>query len=189
MEQPVKLSVTMSLAVEVNMNTRGFTLIELLIVVAIISMTMAIGLPSFQSIIASSRLTSATNAMVSALQLARSEALKQHKTVVIRKKTTLWENGWSVFVDNLVVNNTIDVNEPILVVTSFDSVNSTITVKAGAYPNYVSYDASGRVNRNGSLTFCSAAAQDFRSVVIAATGRIRVETADNSTRTYTSECN
>ena len=71
-------------------NKNGFTLIELLVVVAIISITLAIGFPSFQSIITNSRLTTAANSMVSALQFARSEALKQHKAVVIRKKTTDW---------------------------------------------------------------------------------------------------
>ncbi len=152
---------------------KGFTLIELLIVIAIISMTMAIGLPSFQSITESTRLTSATNSMVSSLQLARMEALKQHKTVVIRKKTTGWQNGWSIFVDNQVTNNIIDVNEPILVITSADAVNSTISIQS-TYTNYVAYTANGRVNTAGHITFCSST--DFRKVVIAPTGRIHVET-------------
>lgn len=152
---------------------KGFTLIELLVVVAIISMTMAIGLPSFQSIIASTRLTSAANSMVSALQLARMEALKQHKTVVIRKKTTGWQNGWSIFVDNQVTNNTIDVNEPVLVITTADAISSTISIQA-TYANYVAYTANGRVNTAGHITFCSGT--NYRSIVIAPTGRIRVET-------------
>ncbi len=168
----------------VNEN-KGFTLIELLIVVAIISMTMAIGLPSFQSIIASTRLTSTTNAMVSALQLARMEALKQHKSVVIRKKTTDWTNGWSVFVDNQVVNNTIDVNEPILVVTSFDTVNSTVSVQS-SYANYVSYGANGRVNQGGHFTFSSGT--DWRCVIIASTGRIRTVAKDTATAADVATC-
>jgi type IV fimbrial biogenesis protein FimT len=177
MAQPVKSSVIMSLAV-VNMKNKGFTLIELMITVAIISVTMGIGLPSFQSIIASARLTSTTNAMVSALQLARVEALKQHKTVVIRKKSTDWKNGWNVFVDDKVLNNTIDADEPILVVTAFDSVNTTVTVQA-TYTNFVSYNANGRVNTAGHFTFCSGT--DYRSVIIAATGRIRTTTITSCT--------
>lgn len=171
----------------------GFTLIELLIVIAIISMTMAIGLPSFQSIIASSRLTSAANAMVSALQLARIEALKQHKSVVVRSKDGVinnWAKGWDVFVDSNSNNtqNTSDTTENIF--ATFDALSSTITAPVGTgkgtYSSYVSYDASGRVKSAGHFLFCSAT--DFRAIVIAATGRIRVETADNSTRTYASEC-
>jgi type IV fimbrial biogenesis protein FimT len=153
---------------------KGFTLIELLIVVAIISMTMAIGLPSFQSIIANTRLTSAANAMVSALQVARFEAIKQHKPVVVTKKTN-WNNGWIVFVDTN-RNNTQDTAET--TIASFDAISPTIKITSN-YTNYINYDESGRANVGGNFLFCSPAtgtAIDFRKVVIAATGRMRVET-------------
>ena len=162
---------------------RGFTLIELLITVAIVSIMMAIGLPSFQSIIASSRLTSAANAMTSALQLARIEALKRQEFVVVAKNTT-WGNGWVVFVDKD-SDTTQDADEPTL--ATFDALK-VITVTP-TYTHRIIYNASGRVNTNGNFAFCSTAAiADFRTVVIAKTGRIHIETADNSTRTYASEC-
>jgi type IV fimbrial biogenesis protein FimT len=154
---------------------KGFTLIELMITVAIMSVMMAVGLPSFQSIIASSRLTSTTNAMVSALQLARTEALKQHRTIAIaHKQGGDWQNGWDVFVD-LDGDEIPDTNEQLLATTLFDAVNSTITVvPASNYSRYVTYGANGRVNMGGHFTFCSGT--NFRSVVVAATGRVRVET-------------
>lgn len=164
------------------MNSKGFTLIELLMVVAIISMTMAMGLPSFRSIVASSRLTATANAMVSALQLARFEALKQHKAVVIaHKQGGTWESGWDVFVD-LNGDEIPQANEQILVTTLFDSVNAMITVTSNGYDKYVTYGANGRVvGIGGHFTFCSSSTQDYRSVVIAATGRIRVETPTSCT--------
>jgi type IV fimbrial biogenesis protein FimT len=142
--------------------SKGFTLIELLITVAIVSILMGIGLPSFQSIIASNRITSGANAMVSALQLAKIEALKQHKDVVVAKRTS-WNGGWTVYVDT-------NSGSPI---ASFDALNSTITVTS-SYANSVSYSPNGRTNTGGNFLFCSAT--EFRKVVIAATGRIRVET-------------
>lgn len=170
----------------------GFTLIELLIVVAIMSTMMAIGLPSFQSIIEGSRLTSAANAMVSALQLARMEALKQHKPVVIRPKDGVadgWKQGWELFVDvpkSAVNNYTKDGDEPLF--ATFDALGSTLTVKASsAFSDSTYYDASGRIKSvGGSFSFC--ATTDFRSVIIGATGRVHVETSSNSTRTFSSEC-
>ena len=200
MAQHAKLSVTTLLAVELKdcykvqlmYINKGFTLIELLIVVAIISMTMAIGLPSFQSIIASTRLTSAANAMVSALQLAKMEAIKQHKTVVVIKKTT-WEKGWDVFVDTN-SNGLQDSTEPTF--ATFDALSSTITVPVGtgkttsSYSTGVKYKSTGRFgSANGHFLFCSVAAKDFRVVGTELSGRIHVETASNSTTTYaTSGC-
>lgn len=151
---------------------KGFTLIELMITVAIMSIMLTVGLPSFQSIIASSRLTSSANAMVSALQLARFEALKQHKTVTIRKKGTNWQDGWDVFVDRN-ENGNIDSGEALV---SYDKLSSAVTVtgNGASYSNYVSYDASGRINTVGNFLFKTQS--ECRKVVVAATGRIRVET-------------
>jgi type IV fimbrial biogenesis protein FimT len=167
---------------------RGFTLIELLITVAIVSIMMAIGLPSFQSLIASNRLTSAANAMVSALQLARMEALKQHKAVVVTKNTS-WANGWIVFVDSN-SNSTQDASDSTEnTFATFDALKVTTITPTTGYTNTVIYNANGRVNTSGNFAFCSAVAiADFRTVVIAVTGRIHIETANNSTRTYASEC-
>ncbi len=160
-------------------NVKGFTLTELLMVLIIISVTLAIGLPNFQSLIISSRLTSSANAMVSALQLARFEALKQQKNVVIANKNGQWENGWIVFVDQKNKNNQLDDGESVL--ANFDSLNANLAVKIPtAYKNYVYYDKYGRINSeglgNGTFSFCSSSTlHDFRSVVIASTGRVHVE--------------
>jgi type IV fimbrial biogenesis protein FimT len=161
---------------------KGFTLIELMITVAIMSIMMAVGLPSFQSIIASSRLTAAANAMVSALQLARFEAIKQHKPVVVTKKTN-WKDGWIVYVDKN-RNNAQDTDEPTL--ATFDAISPTVKMDntTVTYTTYMNYDESGRANVGGHFTFCSPAtgtATDFRKVVIAATGRMRVETPTSCT--------
>ncbi len=160
-------------------DVKGFTLTELLMVLIIISVTLAIGLPNVQSLIISSRLTSSANAMVSALQLARFEALKQQKNVVIANKNGQWENGWIVFIDekkgSQAPNNQLDTNEFIL--ANFDALHSSLTVKfPTAYKNYVYYDKYGQINVNGTFSFCSSSVlQDFRSVVIASTGRVHVE--------------
>lgn len=162
----------------------GFTLIELLIVISMMSIMMAIGLPSFQSIIASTRLTSAANAMVSALQLARAEALKQHKTVVVYKKTT-WVGGWNVFVN---LNDSTNYTQQIATeptISMFDALSSTLTV-ISTYTNYVSYKANGRVNDNGHFTFNSGT--DWRCVIIATTGRIRTVAKDTASSADISMC-
>lgn len=166
---------------------RAFTLIELLIVIAIMSITLMVGMPSMQEIITNTRLTNAANSMVSALQLARAEALKQHKTVVVAKNND-WINGWSVFVDNNDDNIQND-DEPTL--AAFDSLNPNLMVFAGKYPNYASYSENGRINTNGRFSFCSSTGenQNFRSVVLALTGRIHIESASSTpSSTYIEDC-
>lgn len=76
-----------------KINHQGFTLLEFLVVVAIMGITLAIGLPSFQSFINNNRLTSSANDMVTALNYARSEAIKQTQTigVSINMSAGTWE--------------------------------------------------------------------------------------------------
>ncbi len=56
----------------------GFTLVELMITVFVAAILIAIAVPSFQHITASSRLTSTANSIVGALHSARMEAIKRN---------------------------------------------------------------------------------------------------------------
>ena len=64
----------------------GFTLIELMVGVAIMGILLMVGVPSFQSAVASSRLTTSTNDVVSALALARTEAIRRGARVTVFEK-------------------------------------------------------------------------------------------------------
>lgn len=79
--------------------TGGFTLIELMTVMAVLAIVAALAAPSFRSFIDNQRLRNASFDLVSDLLLARSEALKRARTVVITPTATdgdSWHQGWRV---------------------------------------------------------------------------------------------
>lgn len=84
----------------------GFSLIELMVTVAVLAITMAIAIPSFASIVNNNRLASEANALVGAIQYARSEAVRLNQRVALCQSAnqtscsnnTLW-TGWIIYVD------------------------------------------------------------------------------------------
>lgn len=67
----------------VPFRARGFTLVELLVAVSILLILVTIGVPNLRDFILDNQLTSQGNAMISALQVARSEAVKRKVDVVV----------------------------------------------------------------------------------------------------------
>ncbi|MCX7098668.1 MAG: GspH/FimT family pseudopilin [Methylococcales bacterium] len=82
--------------------SQGFTLIELLVTLAIAGVLIHVAIPSFTATIASNQAIVNANKLVSAYNLARSEAIKRGQQVTVRRVGLLgrhWEAGWNVFVD------------------------------------------------------------------------------------------
>lgn len=170
-------------------NIKGFTLIELMITIAIMGIVIGIGFPSFQSMIVNSRLTTQSNNLVGALNIARSESVKRGKFVVVKKVTTSWQGGWEVFVDDD-KDQTKDSGEEII--KSYEALVTgySINVTTG-YTNHIYYRPDGRSNTNGSFYVCSPAQEEkFKRIVIASSGRIRSENQDTVTNsaTYANDC-
>ncbi|MEY3758747.1 MAG: hypothetical protein RIR39_238, partial [Pseudomonadota bacterium] len=76
---------------------------ELMVTISIAGILLGVAIPSFTSIISSNRLTTYANELVTALNLARSEAVKRGVQVIVMRKGVTgseWKSGWDVFVDN-----------------------------------------------------------------------------------------
>jgi type IV fimbrial biogenesis protein FimT len=92
---------------------RGVTFVELLVTLAVVSILLAIGVPSFNDAVLSSRLTSIANDLLASIQLARSEAVKRNVPVTICRSlngtscttTGDWEQGWIVKDDTTVIQH------------------------------------------------------------------------------------
>jgi type IV fimbrial biogenesis protein FimT len=124
-----------------SFTAQGFTLIELIATMAITGTLLALAIPSFNSTITSSRLTSYANDLVSALNLARSEAVRGGSAVTVSHNgtPTHWESGWSV----------VDANGIILRVYTKLANGYTLT-NNGLYKNAVTYLSSGLTSVAGT---------------------------------------
>ena len=75
---------------------RGFTLIELMVTIAVVAILTTVAVPGFRDLIRNNRVTTQTNEVVSALNFARTEAIKRGRSVTVRLQPV--GDGWSATV-------------------------------------------------------------------------------------------
>lgn len=75
----------------------GFTLIEVLIVIALVVVILAVGVPSFNNFIVNERLKSTNAELVASLQYARSEAIARNSPVYVAARVTAVTTCYTVY--------------------------------------------------------------------------------------------
>jgi len=176
----------------------GFTLLELLMTIAIAGILLAVGLPSFGSMIAESRISAQYNSFVGSLYQARSEAIKGGTDITVCPRSAVeatscggigdWKNGWIVFKDQA-----YSPSESVALVESQDAILSVkpamkgenTVVAFGSRTNqvtnvadvaYVRYMQNGSSSLStGSIVICDAGrgAESSRALNVSLTGDIR----------------
>lgn len=133
---------------------QGFTLVELLMSLVVLSILLAIGIPSFKSMIADQRVRAATTDLQSALTLARVEAVKRGVVVTLRPASGQeWAQGW--LIQNPATGN--DTN-PLFKYSLGGGVGIDSAV------SQVAFRPSGRLSAGSVVTFEVTASQDSEKV-------------------------
>lgn len=176
----------------------GVTLVELLVTLTVMAILLAIAVPSFQGMIASSRVRSTTNDIMAMLSQVRQEAIRRGNRVTMCKSadqtqcTTSgdWSQGWIAFSDTSHSSASANVDSGETIVLKQSTVSSGTVVKGNANAlNYISYASNGMARTmtgafaSGStliLRVCSTSSalsndSRARNLVFTASGRVVAE--------------
>jgi len=194
--QEIELSASRSRPHRRLVRTGGFTLIELMITVSILAILTALALPSFDSAILGSRLTSYANNFVSTLQFARTEAIKRGTQVTVCHSSDAaacaasgnWQQGWIAYC--LAKTATPTVCDPTgtgtvkLVLQSGAALSSaysfTATTPSDTYQ--IDFPATGIGSTEFTLKLCRTSGGDqWREIKVTPTGRTFVTKKTTST--------
>lgn len=147
----------------------GFTLIELMMTVLIAAILMGLAVPAFKGLVASDRTVAEARALQTAMNRARSEAIKRGTSVTVTAKNggggnnDEWGTGWQV-------------QEGGTVLGDWDAVGGEISADSNNGNIQITFASSGSANPDDTIEFCGAANYqgDERAVEITPTGQARV---------------
>ena len=123
---------------------RGFTLVELMVTLAVAAVLAMVAVPGMTQLFRSARLSAQTDQLVSALNLARLEAVKRRQDIQLCGAANPagatnctgvavadWTNGWVIF-DGVDVMRRFDGKTGLTVNTGVTSVTFTGTIGSAA---------------------------------------------------------
>lgn len=161
------------------MKNQGFTLLELMIAIAVLSIIALYAVPGMGTLMRNNQVTTAKNALVASLQIARAESATTGRNVVLcpssngRQCQTVgdWSQGWLIYRDDN-LNGRFDPMESL--VLTHTQAAGTLTIRTSDGRRKLTYRGYGRADgSNVRFVFCDAGLSTGGQVVVANSGRIR----------------
>ena len=130
--------------------TQGISLIELLVILTITAILITIAAPTFTTLNQNYHLTTAAESLYNTLQYARSEAVKQNKTIYVTFQTG---DNWCYGVNTLSACNCSTPNSCNLGTTNTLKTQQLSLSTSGLTNNSVQFEGThGAANASGSVT-------------------------------------
>jgi len=168
----------------------AFSLYEALVALTVVSTIATVAVPSVQQLLFSQRMSGAVNSLVTALHLARSEAIKRGERAALCPSTngracrnngvsgTAWEDGYLLYIDR---NDNHEFDADDLPVRMFDHTTG-LFIRSSAHRDHVTYQPNGMsAGTNITFTFCDKRGRGApRAVIVSNSGRPRTSSQDAS---------
>lgn len=165
----------------ITMTARGFTLFDLLISFTILSILIAVGVPSFSAQLNASRLDTSTQELLDSVNFARSQAVFRNARVTMKSKAT-WNEGWDIFIDNN-NNAVLDAGEQAL--QTYDKNTSVLFDANTPVKHYISFIGTGesrlaKIDKGGgfqagTIKICLAHSGAGNALVLSRSGRPKLK--------------
>ncbi len=172
-----------------NMRQTGMTLVELMVALAVAIVLMAIGIPAFQNLQISNRAAAQVNGLVTALNLARAEAVGRGIPISVCPKASTdpantacgvaanWVNGFQVYTDGSGTAGAFDGTDELIRVFAAPLGQVGFT----GPPAFFRFNSRGERNDGGAESFllipsttisCSGGRPENRRIRVMGSGQI-----------------
>jgi type IV fimbrial biogenesis protein FimT len=162
----------------------GLTLIELMVTLAIFGILVGLAIPAFNTMTDGNRIVAEQRRMLSAINLARSEASHRNQTVTMASGAGGdWSQGIEIYSDADAGGNTAYNAGTDMMIKDLDASNTNITLNSdGAGDDgYISFQGNGMLNEAAgtvSIAICdSRGPASGRLITVNRVGRASVQNA------------
>lgn len=163
---------------------------EVMVVLAIVGLLLALGLPAFREFVVRNRLDGTAQELLASLQFARSEATRRGAQVTLRLSGAAgsknWSNGWAMFVDED-RDGDLDESERPPIREGMALTPPLTLFGSASFATFIAFDRDGRLAGDGGyFVLCEgkeltdAGRWRARAIVVNGAGRVRLAERDDS---------